>query len=119
MTDLGLCSRAQEWHQKLTPHDKVKHKECAEGLLWRLWDGLGPRIFVNESKLELTPYLNSTKDRVMEANPGDTGDAGINQCHRSEGLMMLGVFISDGRSWCHIFSQHESVTGATFTAAMQ
>ncbi len=119
MTDLGLRSRARERRQKLTPRDKVKRKERAEGLLRRLRDGLGPRIFVDESKLELTPYLNSTKDRVIEAHPGDAGDAGINQRRRSQGLMVLGVFISDGRSWCHIFSERESVTGATFTAAMQ
>ncbi len=33
--------------------------------------------------------------------------------------MVLGVFISDGRSWCHVFSQCGSVNGTTFTAALQ
>ncbi len=55
---------------------------------------------MDESKLELTPYFYSTKVRVIEAHPGDAGDAGINQ-------------------HCCIFCQRESVNGATVTAAMQ
>ncbi len=55
--------RARERRQKLTPRDKEQRKLHAEGLLRCLWDGLGPKIFLDEAKMELNPYLNSTKDR--------------------------------------------------------
>ncbi len=74
---------------------------------------------MDEAHFELNPYLNSTKDHVIEAVAGDAGDAGINARQHSEGLMILGVFISDGRSWCHIYQQQETVSARTFTAAMR
>ena len=89
MADLRLCSRAQEWYQKLTPCDQCQCKVCAERLLQKLQDWIGARIFVDESKMELTPYLKSTKDHAIAAHSGDAGDAGINQRCCSEGLMML------------------------------
>ncbi len=58
---------------------------------------------MDEACLKLNPYLNSSKDWVIEAVAGDAGDAGINARRRSEGLMILGVFVSNGRSWCHIY----------------
>ncbi len=74
---------------------------------------------MDEARFELNLYLNSTKDRVIEAVTGDAVDAGINALRRSEGLMILGVFVSDGRSWCHIYQRCETVSGSTFTTAMQ
>ncbi len=32
--------------------------------------------------------------------------------------MVLGVFLSDGRSWLHIFQQGQTVTARTFITAM-
>ncbi len=58
---------------------------------------------MDEACFELNPYLNSSKDRVIEAVAGDAGDAGINAHCCSEGLLILGVFVSDGISWCHVY----------------
>ncbi len=49
---------------------------------------------------------------------GDRGDAGINKCHCSEGLSILGAFLSDGQSWCHIFQRQQTVSSASFVAVM-
>ncbi len=57
-------------------------------------------------------------DRVIEAVVGDAGTA-INAWHRCKGLMILGVFVSDGRSWCHVYQQQETVAAQTFVTAMQ
>ncbi len=61
--DVILTSRARERRQKLTPQDKQQRKEKAGHLFSRLQDGLDPEIFLDEAKMELNPYLNSTKDR--------------------------------------------------------
>ncbi len=118
LKDLGLRSRACQRRQKLTRADKLKRLERGSRLLRRLHDGVGPRIFLDEARFELNPYFNSTKDRVMEARAGDAGNAGINKCRWTQGLMVLGVFLSDGRSWLHIFQQGQTVTARTFIAAM-
>ncbi len=91
---------------------------------------------LDEAKMELNPYLDSSKDRyscdyikhgwwhnscspsVIEAVTGEAGDAGINGYRCSDGLMVLGVFISDGRSWCHVFQPRETVNACRFIAAM-
>ncbi len=57
--------------------------------------------------------------RVIEAVAGDAGDAGINGLRCSDGLMVLGIFISDGRSWCHVFQQRDTVNSHQFIAAMR
>ncbi len=57
--------------------------------------------------------------QVIEAVAGNAGDIGINVRRHSDGLMMLGVFISDGRSWCHVFRQCETVNSCQFIAAIR
>ncbi len=74
---------------------------------------------MDKAHFEQNLYLNSTKDHVIEAVAGDASDASINARWHSEGLMILGVFISDGRLWCHIYQRRETVSVRTFTAAMQ
>ncbi len=54
--------RTREKRQKLALEDKRQRKEWAERLLRCLRDGVGPNIF-DECKIELHPYLNSTKNR--------------------------------------------------------
>ncbi len=117
--ELDLQSRACERCQKLTARDKNKRLEQARGLLQQLRDRLRAQIFVDEVHFELNLYLNSTKDHIIEAVTGDARDAGINAHCRNEGLMILGVFVSDGRSWCHVYQRHETVSGRTFTTAMR
>ncbi len=51
MEELGLCSRAREWCQELTAHNKCQCQLHSKGLLWRLHDGLGPRIFIDIHQL--------------------------------------------------------------------
>ncbi len=53
---------------------------------------------MDKTRFELNPYLNSTKDRVIEAAAGDGRDASINARCCSEGLIILGVFVLGGRS---------------------
>ncbi len=50
---------------------------------------------------------------------GDRDDAGINKHRRSEGLSILSVFLSDGRSWCHVFQHRQTVSLASFVAVME
>ncbi len=73
MTNLGLCSRARQHCQKLTAQDKRKCLERAWLLCCQLCNVTRPRIFLDKAKIELTPYLNSAKDRVIDAVPGDAG----------------------------------------------
>ncbi len=98
---------------------------------------LGPKIFLDEGKMELNPYLNSTKDRYccdfckhhLQHSCCCSSSVSSRQWQvmlemlasmaGSDGLMVLGVFISDGRSWCHIFSQRETVKAHQFIAAMR
>ncbi len=86
MKDIGMKSRARECHQTLLPRDKRQRFAHATGLLQCLCDGVGLCIFLDEVKLDVTPYLNSTKDWIIEAVAWDAGDLGINQRHCGEGL---------------------------------
>ncbi len=95
LKDLGLCSRARQQRQKLTWADKLKRLKRGRQLFRRLCDGVGPWIFLDKAHFELNPYLNSTKDRVIEARAGDAGNAEINKRWQTQGLMVLGVFLSD------------------------
>ncbi len=107
--------------QELTARDK-RQQEAPAGQLPRcLQDGVCPRIFIDEAKIELTSPHNSIKNQVrlfevhmaqvvhivhdvhvfhviddVLQSPGDAGDAGIEGHYRSEGLMGLGIFVSDG-----------------------
>ncbi len=82
-------------------------------------------------------YRNSTKNRywsdyfkhcwrhsccwsiVIEVVAGDAGNTGINSRRCCDGLMVHGIFISDGRSWCHVFQTWETVNSCGFIAVMQ
>ena len=86
--------------------DKCQRLQCCRQLLAKLHGGVGPRIFLDEAKIELTPYTNSTKDWIIEVAAGVCGDLGMNKQCQSEGLMILGVFILDSRSWCHMAPAH-------------
>ncbi len=57
--------------------------------------------------------------RVIETVAGDARDAGINGHQCSNSLMVLGVFTSDGRSWCHVFLSGKMVNAHRFITAMQ
>ncbi len=56
---------------------------------------------------------------VPSPSTSDRGDAGINKHYHSEGLSILGIFLSDGQSWCHVFQHRQTVSSATFVAAME
>ncbi len=47
------------------------------------------------------------------------GDAGINALCRSEGLMIPGVFVSNGQSWCCVYQRWETVSARTFVATVR
>ena len=123
--DLGMLSRARERRHKLTPADMAKRVTRSQGLLNMLRRGArrgragaGLRIFLDEAKIELTPYRNSRKDRIIEQAAGDAGILGVNHRSRTQGLMILGIWISDGSKWMHIFRKNEPVNTETFCAAM-
>ncbi len=45
---------------------------------------------MDEAHFELTPHLNSMKDRVIEAVAGDAGDASINALQYRKDLLIPG-----------------------------
>ncbi len=63
MAGLGLRSKARDRRQTLTPRKKRQRAAPVGQSLQPRQDELGPRIFVEEAKIELTPNLNSTKNR--------------------------------------------------------
>ncbi len=70
MGDLNLRSRAQQKRLKLTTRDKRQCLQQCTQLLQRLCAGTGLRIFLDEAKIDLMPYQNSTKDQIIERVAG-------------------------------------------------
>ncbi len=70
MGDLNLRSRARQKRQKLTARDKRQQLQQCTQVLERLRAGTGSHIFLDEAKIDLMPYQNSTKDRIIERVAG-------------------------------------------------
>ncbi len=75
--DLGMRSRARKKKQKLTPGNKKQHVQKCQRLLNHICHCGGLRIFLEESKVELSPYVNSCHDWTIEVAAGNRGDIGI------------------------------------------
>ncbi len=114
--DLGMRSRARKKKQKMTPANKEQHVQKCQRLLNRIRRCGSLRIFLDESKVELSPYANSCHDWITEVAAGDRGDIGINLQHHGPGFMILGVWISDGSGWFHTFQARETVIAASCRA---
>ncbi len=98
VADLGLLFRAWVRRRKLTPRDKCQEKVHADQLLWQLPDGLGSWIFVDESKIALMPYLNSTKSHT---------------CDRCWSRQCWYQYSSSQSSWCSVSSFLTAILSAS------
>ncbi len=53
----------RERRQKLSTQEKRKQNAPGDGQLWCLWEGLDSKTFLDEARMELKAYLNSTQCR--------------------------------------------------------
>ncbi len=107
----GWKSRAREQCLKLTARDKTP----AIKLLHTLCNGNGLRTFLGESNFEMTPYLGSARDTVIDAQTRDADDTRENKQCQGEDVLVLGAFLSDRRSWSNVFEQQLTVSSVTFS----
>ncbi len=114
--DLGLRSRARERRHKLQPQDKINRQlKCEIILAHQLRPGRERLlIFEDEAKFELQPYVNSRMDRVIERRSGDAGDVAVNMRAKSQGIMVAGFWMSDGKKYLHVFNANESVCNESY-----